>query len=236
MFASTKTALVLTFLSLVAVNSSADEFGDAVARAHQMQLTQVSEARAGVPFYAQKTLDPVWDVKAASAIVIMKDISLIDQNGIEQSEKIFDGKTTFVSFFFSSCAGICPMTFRNLLEVEKKLKSQFPNTQFVAISIDPERDNPAHLKKYFEKLHLSKSFRLFTGDKEKIYSLARETFAAEAFRLPKTPGQFAHTEHLYVIDGERRLRGVLKVSRLDVSEKAHDLMTALKADASKKAL
>jgi protein SCO1/2 len=234
LFTAPKTALVLALLSLFSVSARADEFTDAVARSHQMNLTQVNTAQEGVPFYSKKTLDPVWELNGPQAIVKVDDFPFTDQEGKKQTEKIFDGKTTFVSFFFSSCAGICPMAFRNLMGVEKKIKEKFKNVQFVAISIDPERDNPAHLKKYKTKLHLSESWKLITGDKEKIYSLARDTFAAEAFKLPKTEGQFAHTEHFYVLDSQRRLRGVLKGTRLDVGEKASDLMTALSSDSKTK--
>ncbi len=234
MFAFKTSPVAFFIVSLFVFSVAADEFEEAVSRSHQLKLTQVNTASKGIPFFAQKTLDPIWEQSDSSPIVRIDRFSLIDQEGIKRNEDVFDKKITFVSFFFSSCAGFCPMTLRNLKQVEKKLGQKFKNVQYVAISIDPEVDNPQKLRKHSKHLNLSSSWRLFTGDKDQIYSLARDTFAAEAFKLPKSKGQFAHSEHFFVLDGERRLRGVLRGTRLDVAKKATELVSALVEDNSKK--
>jgi protein SCO1/2 len=64
-----------------------------------------------------------------------------------------------------------------------------------------------------------------TGDRATIYSLASDTFRAEAFRR-SVKDRILHTEHFYFIDGERQLRGILNGTRLDVVEEAKKLFAS----------
>jgi len=206
---------------------AADQFNLAVQEAKKAKLTEVHTVGEGIPFYTEKTLDPIWEERSDSAIVRVPALLFTDQNGKLQSEKLFEGKVTLITFFFTSCAGFCPTLLENLRRVEAHVKGKFPNVRFVAISVDPETDTPEKLKRYFKKMKFSPSWTLLTGNKTRIYALARETFAAEVFQLPKSKGQVAHSEHFYVIDQKRRLRGVLKGTRIDVHQSALQLLTAL---------
>lgn len=217
--------------SKIAEAKKNSSFESAIRDAKVASLTEVHEQSSGVPFYSIRTLDPNWQESGATPIVRIDSLNLIDQDGTRITESIFDNKISFVAFFFSSCAGFCPTFLQNLQHVEEQLKKlnlkDLPETQFVAISVDPDRDQPQQLKAYFKKMGFQSSWTLLTGDKENIFALARETFASEAFQLPKSKNQFSHSEHFYVLDSKRRLRGVLKGTRVDVAEKAQDLLTAL---------
>lgn len=226
MFTKEKIALFIAIAALATYFASAgtDPFEKAIDKAKIEQLTEVDQAKGSVPFYRVNTLDPTWE---ESSIVQLSKLDLVDQNNNRQSEKLFDNKITFVAFFFASCAGFCPTLLRSLQDVEVKVRAHHEDVQFVAITVDPLRDSPRELKKYFEKMKMSKSWKLLTGDKNSIYSLAHDIFAAEVFQLPKSRGQISHSEHFFVLDEKRRLRGVLKGTRLDVGEKAETLLSQL---------
>jgi protein SCO1/2 len=205
-------------------------FQKAISQAREAKMDEVNPVKSGVPFYSIKTLDPNWEEFGKTPIVRIPELTLVGQDGKTRSESLFNGKITFVAFFFTSCAGFCPVFLKHLQEVENRLKA-VQGIQYVAISVDPETDQPDRLRKYFKKMNFnSKTWTLLTGNRELIYTLARETFASEAFRLPKSSTQIAHSEHFYVIDPKRRLRGTLKGTRLDVAEGAHQLISELMTD------
>ncbi len=224
-----KTLIILLGLTHSVVWAAKTSFQDAIQDAKRSKMTIVNEVHAGVPFYSIKTLDPSWEEAGEIPIVKIPSLQLLDQHGKMRDEKLFDNKLSVVAFFFSSCAGFCPTLIKNLQQVEKKVKQQNKDVQFVAISVDPSTDAPKRLEEYAKKMNLSSSWILLTGEEDRVYNLAHETFAAEAFKLPKSKGQVGHSEHFYVVDGKRRLRGVLKGTRLDVASKAGELLAALKA-------
>lgn len=216
--------------SLCDAHGTADPFEEAIHAAKASKLTEVHVPQAGIPFYSVKTLDPNWEESGSTPIVKMSSVSLTDQDGHAQNESLFEGRFSIVAFYFGSCSGFCPTLIMNLQSVESKLKPFVKNVQFIGITVDPKRDNVKALKAYSKKMKLSPSWKLLTGDEEEIYSLAHDTFAAEAFKLPKSKGQVSHSEHFYVFDRKKRLRGILKGTRFDVAEKAKVLLTALSAE------
>jgi protein SCO1/2 len=112
-------------------------------------------------------------------------------------------------------------------DVERRLQEEGHNLQMIAVSVAPEDDQPEVLKTYAQRMQLGQTWRLLTGDRAQIYSLARDTFAAEAFDLPISKGQVAHSEHLFVVDGQRRLRGVLNGTKKNAPDRASELMAKL---------
>jgi protein SCO1/2 len=75
--------------------------------------------------------------------------------------------------FYATCTAICPRIAAEMLRLEKNLSAaQRANTRFLMISFDHERDNPANLRKFIEKMRLTDSFVLLTGKPESIREVA----------------------------------------------------------------
>jgi protein SCO1/2 len=221
-------AILILLLLSRSLSAANDPFQAAIQKAKNDNLTNVYQAQQGVPYYIQKTLDPIWEISAKTPLVTVSNLNLIDENGQPQSAKLLDGKITFVTFFFASCAGFCSTLIKHLQKLESQIKKNNLDVQFIGISVNPSNDTPDKLKIYFKKMRLNtKTWKLLTGQEEDIYNLARETFSAETFKLPKSKGQVAHSEHFYVIDQNRRLRGVLKGTRIDVASTADNLLAKL---------
>ena len=207
--------------------SATSSFQEAIQKAKDEKMTRVHQVGEGVPFYSVKTLDPRWQEEGETPIVKVHNIEFADQDGKKQTEKIFDGKVSIVAFFFSTCAGFCPTLIKNLQNVEAKIKQKHKNVQYIGVTVDPNTDTSARLKEYAKKMHLDSSWKLLTGSEEMVYSLAQETFAAELFKLPKSKGQVANSEHLFVLDKQGRLRGVINGTRVDAPIKANEIIEAL---------
>lgn len=231
MFTTQKETLVVLF-SIIFLSFHVfanNDFDTAIEQAKSQGLTSIQEAKDGVPYYSAKNLDPVWNEATEGGIVRIDKFSFLNQKNANVTESAFNDKLTFVAFFFSSCAGFCPMLIQNLKDVEQKLKKFGPSIQYLIVSVDPKTDSPKTLLEYSKKMGLGSSWTLLTGPEDVVYSFARDTLLAEAFKLPKSEGQFAHSEHFYVFDRERRLRGVLNGTRLDVPDKAEKLISSLGA-------
>jgi protein SCO1 len=75
---------------------------------------------------------------------------------VDSSQKPFDleklrGKVVLVSFIYTTCNGVCPLTTQALSGAQKKLdEAQLwgKSVEFVSITLDPERDTAQALKTY----------------------------------------------------------------------------------------
>jgi protein SCO1/2 len=204
-------------------------FAEAVKKYRGTLVEEVGEAKAGAPFFSVHALNPIWK-DAPGKIVKIPPLLLVDQDGRARSEEMFKGKISFVAFIFTSCNGFCPTLIRGLKGVADRIGSE--GVQYVAITVDTERDTPERLRAFARQMGLAtgESWTLLTGSHERIYSLVKDTFASQAFQKMKPgPRNFAHSEHFYVLDGEGRLRGILNGTRTDTVAEAGRLVAQLKA-------
>jgi protein SCO1/2 len=212
----------------IACTKNEDSFKAAIDQAKSSGYMQVNQTQSGVPFYSVKTLDPNWEEAGSTPIVKLSGMTLLNQDGKPIRDSFFDGKISILTFFFSSCSGFCPVLIRSLQKVESKVES-LGQIQYVGVSVDPERDQPSVLKTYYKKMKLkSNAWTLTTGDHDTIYSFARETLASEAFKLTKSEGQIAHSQHFYIFDSKRRLRGIVDGTSLAAPDKAFDIIASIK--------
>lgn len=77
------------------------------------------------------------------------------------------GKTLFVFFGFLHCPHVCPTTIQELNRMAKSLTpQQRKRVAFLFVSVDPERDTPSVMKKYFAEK--DPSFIAATGSEDQI--------------------------------------------------------------------
>lgn len=87
----------------------------------------------------------------------------VDHNGQTFDLARLRGKWSFLSFGFTHCPDVCPMTLAVLGEVSRRLEQAgaAADTQFVFVSVDPKRDKPEDLKQYVT--YFSPTFLGVTG-------------------------------------------------------------------------
>ena len=81
---------------------------------------------------------------------------------------------------------------------------------FLSHSVTPESDSVPILKaySYLNKVDYYK-WRLLTGSKKEIYTLARQQyFAGDSIGVYQSDKDFLHTENFILVDKHRRIRGV----------------------------
>jgi len=89
-----------------------------------------------------------------SAAYTVPDVELVRDDGktVRLSQELDDGRPVVLSFIFTSCTTVCPITSATLAQLQRKLGPARNQVHLVSISIDPEFDTPARLREYASRL------------------------------------------------------------------------------------
>ena len=166
-----------------------------------------------LPYYNSPDFEPVFleNISSLEKKITHKieDFVFTDNNGNSFGSKDLKGKIHVANFIFTSCTHICPKMTTNMVEVEKKFQNN-PGVSLVSFTVTPWLDSPEVLNRYKKEFTLnSENWHFLTGDKNKIYSLARKSyFAEEEIGFTKDSTDFLHTEHFLLVDENLRIRGI----------------------------
>ena len=137
----------------------------------------------------------------------IKSFEFLNQNGQIISEKDYDGFIYVADFFFTTCPSICPIMTDNMVKIQNYVKDK-KKVKLLSFSVTPEIDSVPVLKEYSIKKGVDdKYWNLLTGDKSKIYSLARKSFLVVKENAESNSHDMIHTENFVLVDREKRIRG-----------------------------
>jgi protein SCO1/2 len=74
--------------------------------------------------------------------------SLIDDHGAAVTDRSFPGKYLLVYFGYTNCRDVCPATLNTVAAALDRLGGKAGLVQPLFITVDPQRDTPAALRKY----------------------------------------------------------------------------------------
>lgn len=158
----------------------------------------------------------------------LPDFSLTERSGQPLRLADLAGKVWVADFFYTTCPGPCPMLSSRLSDVQKALGEE-PGVRLVSISVDPEKDTPEVLKIYAEKFKASERWYFLTGQKEAIYSLARDGFKLPLAEAPTEGGLITHTTRLILVDQTGVVRGFYEgANEAGVKDLVRDIRQLLK--------
>jgi len=142
-------------------------------------------------------------------IAQVPEFSFTERSGRTVSRDDLRGHIWVADFFFTSCTGPCPeMTLRMRSLQQSVLDENLPVT-LVSVSIDPEYDRPAVLRRYADKYGADPDQWLFlTGDdQDRVHELVKTGFLIAVERATSnTP--LIHSTYFLLIDPAGRIRGV----------------------------
>ncbi len=135
------------------------------------------------------------------------DFSFVNQNGKAITQKDYEGKIYVADFFFTTCGSICPIMADNMIDVQNAFLNN-PDVMILSHSVMPDVDSVPVLKKYAVDHHVNDAkWNLVTGDKKKIYEIARKSYLAVKLGKPDELYDMVHTENFVLVDKKRRVRG-----------------------------
>lgn len=126
--------------------------------------------------------------------------SLQDQDENTRSAQEFQGQWLLVSFGFTNCPHICPTQLMMITQALNQLDTTDELPTPVFITVDPERDTPAQLKRYLRSFH--KDYIGLTGSKNQIDSAvnAFKVFYEINSTTQQSPTQVDHSSLIYLVD------------------------------------
>jgi protein SCO1 len=99
------------------------------------------------------------------------NLPVVTQDGktLQFYDDVIKGKIVLVSFIYTSCPDICPLTTARLTQVEDKLGDMVGrDIFFVSLTVDPENDTPEKLKQFSAAFHVGPGWLFLTGKPEDI--------------------------------------------------------------------
>jgi protein SCO1 len=130
--------------------------------------------------------------------------SLIDQNGAPVTTDTLRGKICIADFFFTSCAGPCPLMTQRMADLQKQMPD--PDVRFLSFTIDPKTDTPPVLKQYATKYSDDQSrWHFLTGaDQSAMMKLANDMLIAAQPAQGDAP--IVHSQKFILIDRQGQIR------------------------------
>ena len=146
------------------------------------------------------------------------NITLVNQLGDTVSLYDIKNKTIVIDLFFTHCASICPRLTQSMKKLqesfktggESRLKVDTNVVQFISLSIDPESDSVAQLKKYADNVAINPdNWWLLTGNRDSIYKFIFEELKIDKLSTEPVDKDFAHTSRFALLDKNYISRGRL---------------------------
>lgn len=94
------------------------------------------------------------------------DVTLVraaDGKRVLLSDELRDPRAVVLSFIYTSCTTVCPLTSATLDALQQQLGTARDRVHLVSISIDPEYDTPQRLRDYAKRFHAGPGWQYYTG-------------------------------------------------------------------------
>jgi protein SCO1/2 len=113
------------------------------------------------------------------------------------------GKVALITFLYTHCPDLCPLTAQNLNDVLRSLGPKRRDVTVLAISVDPRGDTPRAVKAFVRNHRLLPQFRYLTGTAEQLKPIWDAYQVTPA--VPKGPDP-DHTLYTLVVDRSGKAR------------------------------
>jgi protein SCO1 len=150
-----------------------------------------------------------------------KDFELQAHTGQPLRTADYRGKVLVLYFGYTHCPDICAPTVAKLAQLSKALGEQAKDVQVLFISVDPEHDSPAQLKKFLAGF--DPSFIGLTGTPDALGAIAADHMV---FFKQVKDGRVEHTGMIFVKDKQGHMRLLMKEST-SLDDMLHDLRLLL---------
>jgi protein SCO1/2 len=156
-----------------------------------------------------------------SPVLAAPEIRLIGTDGKPLNLARFRGKVVLLAFGYSHCAAVCPITLATLAGARRKLGAAADGVQVVYVTVDPERDDAARMKKYLATFDAT--FIGGVGTRADI-DAAQRGYGVSSSKVMNEDGSYvmAHSSSIYMIDRAGGLRAVMPYGH-SANDFAHDL-------------
>jgi protein SCO1 len=152
------------------------------------------------------------------------EFSLRGSDGAELKLGRYRGKVVLLAFGYTHCTEVCPVTLAVLAQARKKLGATGNEMQVVYVTVDPERDNAAHMREYLSGF--DPTFIGGTGMPDQLAAV-RKNYGIAARKIASLVDYFVdHSSSVYMIDREGKLRAMMPYGQ-SADDYVHDVKILL---------
>jgi protein SCO1/2 len=148
------------------------------------------------------------------------DFTLADQYGEPLQLSALRGRPVVLTFLFTQCPDVCPLTADKLRKTADLLGSAADQVAFVAVSTDPPRDDAAAAQAFVDQHRLTGRLRFLLGTQAELQPVWSAYYMYVVPSASDDPAERAaanyaartatHTDALFVIDRQGRERTLLR--------------------------
>lgn len=131
------------------------------------------------------------------------DFSLQDQRGRVTSLQQLRGQVVVLSFLYTSCPDLCPLTVGKMRSAADLLGDDASKVQIVAVTVDPARDAPEVALSYLNSWGVEETWRYLLGDEESLRPLWEYYWVGQPFI--EQAGGGTHEERIKLAAEEREI-------------------------------
>jgi protein SCO1/2 len=190
-------------------------------------LLAVSLAQAEAPQPAPAAA-PAFKAGVLSPVMTAPPLVLQGTDGQPIDLARFKGKVVLVAFGFSNCGEVCPITLATLAGTRKKLGAEAArDVQVIYVTVDPERDTEALMKRYLASF--DPTFIGGVGTRAQI-DAAQRSWGISSSKVVGADGSYTigHSSSIYMIDRKGGLHAVMPYGHPS-DDFVHDLRILLRS-------
>jgi len=143
----------------------------------------------------------------------------------------FRGKIIVMSFIYTNCPDICPLTTNNMQHLQDSLRlEKIGDVELLSLTFDPNRDTPGVLREYADVRGIDLSnWNFLTGTRAGTDTILNEMdvryFPGDSSRTPsgKLTYYITHTDKVILIDKNGRVRKSYRGSTLVAKDVIKDI-------------
>jgi protein SCO1/2 len=137
---------------------------------------------------------------------IAPDFTLTDgPTGQVVSLSALRGNVVLVTFLYTSCLDVCPLTADVIRAARDKMGTSANDVVFVAVSVDPVADTPATTRQFVRDHQLESTLRYLIGSQAALSRVWQAYGIAQAVSTKDV----LHSDAIYLIDKTERGRVLL---------------------------
>lgn len=136
------------------------------------------------------------------------DFHLTDQFGKPISLAQFRGEPVVLTFMYTHCPDVCPLTANKFHVVQTQLGKDAAHVTMMAVSVDPKNDTQAAALNFSDVHKLTNNWHFLIGSQDQL-SPVWNAYSVQANASGATSSMSSHSSVIYLIDKQGRERVLL---------------------------
>jgi protein SCO1 len=174
---------------------------------------------------ASAAVSPAFDGGRIENPSQLPGFTLHDQSGRQVSLEGQRGKLVLLTFLYTHCKDVCPLTAQNLSAAVRLLGRKADDVRVLAVSVDPRGDTSKSVRHFVRSHRLVPEFHYLIGSKAELEPIWR-IYGVTPVNRGK--GDLDHTLYTVLADGSGKAR-VLYDATATPAHVAHDLRLLLES-------